>query len=63
MSQSNRYSMFDATGTYLVDQLIANNSGDYAAAFAELDNINAGKSMWSPIYAAFDFPFCLLFSY
>lgn len=46
MVHSNRYSMFDANGAYLVDGLIAQYG--MAGAFAELDALNAGKEMWSP---------------
>jgi TonB-linked SusC/RagA family outer membrane protein len=48
MAHDNRYSLFDANGAYLVDQLVAANGGNYAAAAAELDAMNAGKEMWSP---------------
>ncbi len=43
-----RYTMFDTDGNYLPDQLLASNNGDYAAAFAELDAINANAKMRSP---------------
>lgn len=47
MSHSDRYSLFDANGNYLMDGLIS-ATGSFAAAATEIDNINAGKSMWSP---------------
>jgi len=43
-----RYSLFDKNGGYLVDNLVSANGGDYAAAFNELDALNAGASMWAP---------------
>ena len=48
MSYGNRYSMFDENGNYLVDNMVANNGGDYAAAFAELDALNTNATIWSP---------------
>ena len=44
----NRYSLFDENGGYLVDNFVSAAGGDYAAAFAELDAVNANASMWSP---------------
>ena len=48
MKFGSRYSMFDANGGYLVDNLVSANGGDFAAAFRELDAINANATMWSP---------------
>ncbi|MBR4431666.1 MAG: TonB-dependent receptor [Paludibacteraceae bacterium] len=48
MAYGQRYSMFDENGNYLVDNLVSANGGNYDAAFAELDAMNSGATIWSP---------------
>ena len=53
MAHGNRYSMFDADGTYLPDQILLENGGDFAAMTAALDVANTNASIWSPYMKAY----------
>lgn len=53
MAYGNRYSMFDADGIYLPDQILLENGGDFAAMTAALDAANANANIWSPYMKAY----------
>lgn len=55
MAYGNRYSMFDVDGTYLPDQLLADQTinGDFDKMTAALDAINAGAKIRSPFMKAY----------